>query len=395
MKLAYIDPHPLTHPLPAVMQIIQTVDAIAALGVEIELIVPEAGPPHAIREVLGRDLDRHASVRTIPDISRRWWFPFHTNRPFFWRATRHLLLGHFDALLVRNLKLAGRLLNVNGLPPLFFETHEIFAQSFLDAHPGTSRTKRNKHARLLALEQRVYTRSTGLIAITATLAHDIRTQFEARYPISVAPDGVDLTLAKTARGRVQPNVSPTLLYLGSLHQWKGIETLIDAMREVRGATLWIAGGEVQRINELERQAHALGVSERVRFLGKIPPLRRFELIGEATICLLPLTYDNIASRYTSPLKLFEYMAMGKPIIAGDLPSIREVLATERNSLLVPPQDPAALAAAINRLLADPSLAAKLGHTAATDAEAYSWHARAQTILSQLQHTLAGEAANRT
>ena len=114
MKLAYIDPHPLTHPLPAVMQIIQTVDAIAALGVEIELIVPEAGPPHAIREVLGRDLHRHARVTAMPDISRQWWFPFHTNRPFFWRAKRYLQRGGFDALLVRNLKLAGRLLNVKG-----------------------------------------------------------------------------------------------------------------------------------------------------------------------------------------------------------------------------------------------------------------------------------------
>lgn len=395
MKLAYIDPHPLTHPLPAVMQIIQTVDAIAALGVEVELIVPDAGAPHAIREVLGRDLNPRASITAIPDLSRHWWFPFHTNRPFFWRAKHHLLHRRFDALLVRNLKLAGRLLNVSDLPPLFFETHEVFAQSFLDAHTDTSRAKRNKYAHLLALERRVYTRSVGLIAITAALAQDVRTQFDARCPISVAPDGVDLARAKAALFRMTPKVDPTLLYLGSLHPWKGVETLISAMREVDDAVLWIAGGEAQRIRDLTRQASTLGVSERVRFFGKIPPARRFDLIGEATICLLPLTHDSIASRYTSPLKLFEYMAMGKPIIAGDLPSIREVLATECNSLLVPPQDPLALATAINRLLADPGLAEKLGQRAAADAQAYSWQARAQTILTQMQHVLAGKALERT
>ena len=395
MRVAYLDPHPLTHPLPAVMQIIQTVDAIAALGVEIELIVPDAGAPHAIREVLGRDLNPRAHITFVPDISRRWWFPFHTNRPFFWRATRYLQQRHFDALLVRNLKLAGRLLDVSDLPPLFFETHEVFAQSFLDAHTVASRAKRNKHARLLALEQRVYTRSAGLIAITAALAQDVRAQFDARCPISVAPDGVDLALAKAALFRVRPKVDPILLYLGSLHQWKGVETLIDAMCEIDEAVLWIAGGEAQRIRELARQADALGVRERIRFLGKIPPARRFDLIGEATICLLPLTHDSIASRYTSPLKLFEYMAMGKPIVAGDLPSIREVLATERNGLLVPPQDPSALAAAIKRLLADPDLAEKLGQRAAADAQAYSWQARAQTILTQMQQVLAGKAVART
>ncbi|MHB1233696.1 MAG: glycosyltransferase family 4 protein [Burkholderiales bacterium] len=395
MKLAYVDPHPLTHPLPAVMQIIQTVDAIAALGAEVELIVPDAGAPHAIREVLGRDLNPRANITAIPDLSRHWWFPFHTNRPFFWRARRYLTHGHFDALLVRNIKLAGRLLNTRKLPPLFFETHEIFAQSFLDAHPGASRTKRNKYARLLALERHVYTRSTGLIAITAALAQDVRAQFDIRCPISVAPDGVDLALAENARSRVTPKANPTLLYLGSLHSWKGVETLIDAMREVRGATLWIAGGEAQRIHALAERARASGVSEHVRFLGRIPPARRFDLIGEATICLLPLTHDSIASRYTSPLKLFEYMAMGKPIIAGDLPSIREVLITERNGLLVPPQDPSALAAAIKRLLDDPDLAEKLGQRAAADAQAYSWQARAQTILTQMQQVLAGRAIART
>lgn len=395
MRIAYLDPHPLTRPLPAVMQIIQTVDAIAALGVEIELIVPDAGAPHAIREVLGRDLNPRAHITLIPDLSRHWWFPLHTNRPFFWRARRYLQHGHFDALLVRNLKLAGRLLHAPALAPLFFETHEIFTQSFLDAHPATSRTTRRKHAHLLKLEQRVYTQSTGLITITAALAHDVRTRFDTRCPISVAPDGVDLARAETARASTAPSATPILLYLGSLHRWKGVETLVSAMQEVRDAVLWIAGGEAQRINELERQAHALGVNEGVRFLGKVPPAQRFDLIGEATICLLPLTHDNIASRYTSPLKLFEYMAMGKPIIAGDLPSIREVLASECNSLLVPPQDPLALAAAINRLLAEPDLAEKLGQRAAADAKAYSWQARAQTILTQIQHVLAGKALERT
>jgi len=62
----------------------------------------------------------------------------------------------------------------------------------------------------------------------------------------------------------------------------------------------------------------------VIFLGKIDPAKRFDLIAQADVCALPLTQTSIASRYTSPLKLFEYMSMSKPLVLADLPSIREV-----------------------------------------------------------------------
>lgn len=70
------------------------------------------------------------------------------------------------------------------------------------------------------------------------------------------------------------------------------------------------------------------------------------------------------------------------------------LIAKRGSWLAPPQYPVALAAAINRLLADPDWAEKWGQAAATAAEAYSWQTRAQTILTQVQQIFAGKAVNR-
>ena len=73
------------------------------------------------------------------------------------------------------------------------------------------------------------------------------------------------------------------------------------------------------------------------------------------------------------------MAAGRPIVASDLPSIREVLAHEVNALLVPPGDAAALARAIERLLADPVLASRLARAALDGVPEYSWDRRAERL----------------
>ena len=94
---------------------------------------------------------------------------------------------------------------------------------------------------------------------------------------------------------------------------------------------------------------------------------------------LPNPASAISTQFTSPLKLFEYMAAGRPIVASDLPSIREVLQHEADALLVTPGDPAAMAAAIERLITNPSLSARLAAAALAAAPAYSWDRRAERL----------------
>ena len=98
--------------------------------------------------------------------------------------------------------------------------------------------------------------------------------------------------------------------------------------------------------------------------------------------MLPNTAQAAISReHTSPLKLFEYMAAGRPIVASDLPSLREVLRHGDNAWLVQPDDPAALAQGIQHLLAEPALAARLAAQAQEEVQAYTWEQRAERILS--------------
>lgn len=383
MRLAYLDPHPVPDTTPSTMQMLQTVDGLGQAGVDVTLITPQSAlPPEA---VLGRPLSNQVRLAHQFDPRKKWFFPFSTHKPFFWQAKRALQQGSFDAVLLRNLKLADYLLRQDLGVRIYFETHEIFAQTFLEEHPGLSGNKRRKHALLKAREQFVYNNAAGVFALTSLLIDDIKEHYAIAHDrFCILPDGFDPALAQAAMqrhaGRPRQPGPVRVLYLGSLHPWKGVSTLIDALPLVQSELeLVIAGGEPHRIAELRARAVTLGVDKRVNFLGKVPPAERFDVIAQADICVLPLTNSSIASRYTSPLKLFEYMAMGKPIVVADLPSIREIFAVDGQARLFGIDDPALLAGSLDDMTRDSELRVRLGEGALQLSERYSWRQRASTI----------------
>lgn len=384
MHLAYLDPHPVPDTCPEALQILQAVDSLSAAGVRVSLLTPAPVDSAGPAAILGRPLHANVDLVHLADWRRCWWLRAvgfgRSSRPFLWQA-RHWLRNHpCDALLIRNLKLADNLLADGTWPPLFFETHELFARTYHEEHPQPSIVERRKLALLKARERRVYAGARGLIALTGLLADDIRAAYGTTTEMLVAPDGVDLEAAARALGTASPNPEPVLLYLGSLHPWKGVETAVRAMTGVTGARLRIVGGDHHRIAELKQLCHALGVTDKVELVGPVPPERRFAVIDGADICLLPLSDTSIGARFTSPLKLFEYMAMGKPIVASDLPALRIVLTDWENALLVQPDMPEALARAVTTLLAKPTLGQRLGNAARTKAEmCHGWQARSASI----------------
>jgi glycosyltransferase involved in cell wall biosynthesis len=161
------------------------------------------------------------------------------------------------------------------------------------------------------------------------------------------------------------------------------------VKELHDNELVIVGGlppepDLDRTRILARNFEVL---DRVVFRGYLPPT---ELAGErlsADIFVIPLLESATSSHFTSPLKLFESMAAGRPIVASDLPSIGEVLTHEVNALLVPPNDPKALAAAIRRLSTDRELRARLARQAGSDAKKYSWGERGRKIADLIAQTM--------
>ena len=422
MHLAYLDPHPVPDNCPEALQILYTVDALGALGTRVTLVTPNPQPRPPLRQderakragfpsrraaldsihspkpeniadaraILGRALSANVQIRHL-EPRRGLWRWLRSNKPFYRMAAAALKDLKADAVLVRNLKMAEHLLRHAPEVPLFFETHELFARSYQEEHKRLSLRKHHKLAALAQREEMVYRGARGLIALTPLLIDDIRQAYGIDTPAVVAPDGVDLEQAQ-APISAAPHTTPWLLYLGSLHPWKGVDTLIRALPHVKQpAELHIVGGNEQRIAELRKLAEELHVVPRVVFHGAVEPGKRFEYIHEADICLLPLTDIGLGGRYTSPLKLFEYMAAGKAIIVSDLPSMRQVLTPEQNALLVPNGDAEAFARSIDRLLTNKELRTRVGDSAKTLAQNFSWRARSETILNFVNKSLEHKA----
>jgi glycosyltransferase involved in cell wall biosynthesis len=95
--------------------------------------------------------------------------------------------------------------------------------------------------------------------------------------------------------------------------------------------------------------------------------------------VLPNTATAISERYTSPLKLFEYLAAGRAIIASDLPALREVLTHDVTAWLVPPGDAAALAGALGTLARDSARRQRFGEAARALSAEYTWDRRAERL----------------
>ena len=237
-----------------------------------------------------------------------------------------------------------------------------------------------KLRRLTSRELRVWRAASGYITLTRVHQQELEDRFGMRANAAVVPDGVRLPDLRTFTD--PPSAQPvTLTYAGHLYKWKGVDVLIDALAELPGVRARIVGGQPGETDHvrLHALAGARGVTDRVTFTGWLQPAFVAAELASAHVLVLPNTHTLTSDRYTSPLKLFEYLAAGRPIVASDLHAVREVLRDDDNALLVAPGSSAALAAAVRRLISDPALGRRLAAKAFDDAGYYGWGTRAERI----------------
>jgi glycosyltransferase involved in cell wall biosynthesis len=289
-----------------------------------------------------------------------------------------------DVILTRDLGVAAFQVGLPDLvrPPVVYESHG-YAPDVAAALPSLVATatapSARKLRRLASREAAVWHKAEGVVTLTRALAADLEQRFGTRPRVAVVPDGVRLD--ETPAPAAPASGRPVVAYAGHLYAWKGVDLLLEALRALPEADGLIVGGH-DREPDLARTkavADRLGVAARVTFTGLIEPPRVREQLARATVLVLPNPESAISSRFTSPLKLFEYMAAGKPIVASDLPALREVLSPDDNAVLVAPGDVAALAVGIRRLIDDPALASRIAAQAARDVADYSWDRRAERL----------------
>ena len=296
-----------------------------------------------------------------------------------------------DLIFTRDLGLASLLLNVPAMmrAPLVYEAHTIAADA-AEARPqlltGAEAASPAKLRRLAKRDERVWKEADGYVTITEGLRQELQRRFGPRPRVAVIPDGV----REPAAGGQLPAASSrlpaagsgfTIGYAGHLYPWKGVDAIIEAVLALPDTRAIIVGGHDKEPDLVRVKAFAeqLNVASRIEFTGLIPPADVAARLADADVLVLPNPKSVISNAFTSPLKLFEYMASGRPIVASDLPAIREVLRDNENALLVEPGDPQALVAGIQRLINDEALGERLAARAGEDVREFTWEKRAERL----------------
>jgi glycosyltransferase involved in cell wall biosynthesis len=295
-------------------------------------------------------------------------------------AGRGMGSGRTDVVMTRDLAVAAMLLRLPGHAPIVYESHG-YAPDLAEALPAMVSTaqapSRAKLDRLARREGQVWKDADGYITITAGIASELSRRFGPRDRLAIVPDG-----ARIGRTTEPPIDGPLVVgYAGHLYAWKGVDILVEALAHVPHVEGVIVGGHEQEpdLARIRSLADRLGVAHRVELTGNVAPSAVPPLLARAGILALPNTPSAISTYATSPLKLFEYMAAQRAIVASDLPSIREVLQHDLNAWLVTPGDAAALAGGIERLAEDPPLRSRLARAAFASAAEYSWSRRAERL----------------
>jgi len=317
------------------IQIMKTCEALARAGAKVTLVVSD-------RKTIQADPFEYYRVERIFDIK----YAFCPNLFFFGKVGFFLMNTIFSWTA-----------NVRRLQPdvVYSRDHIVLLKNFgcpkfLEVHNAI-------HSPFI--------KADGIVAIS----NGLKNFFESKgfRKITVAHDAVDL---KEFEGNEKADLGiakKVVMYIGSLYGWKGVDTFLEASKQVTEAQFVVIGGER---NDYPN----------VKFLGYKPYNELPKNQRAADVLVIPNSGKSDISRlYTSPLKVFAYMTSGVPIVASDLPSLREIL-NENNAFFATADDPESFAKAIKFVLENPEQAKKRAAQAKGDVQEYTWDMRARKIL---------------
>ncbi|MFC1537786.1 glycosyltransferase [Candidatus Latescibacterota bacterium] len=223
--------------------------------------------------------------------------------------------------------------------PCFYETHDFYGdlsvRTDLKKTPGILK----KHW----FEKMFLPRLDGIICLTETQAGFFKTLYPT-IPIKVARTGLVCSSKTDVRREKQ------VCYIGSLDAHKGLATVLSALAltENKDLKLLIIGGKDEHeIREFMKLANLIGVENRVRVTKWVHHSDIGYLIDSCIAGLVPLQDTPFNRYFTSPLKILDYFAHSLPVIASDLPSVREYIEDLKHGILFEPDNPESLAGALD------------------------------------------------
>ncbi len=232
--------------------------------------------------------------------------------------------------------------------------------------------------------RRVFGAARVLLAVSSGVANYLAHYPEADGKVHVVRNGVN-------PARFPDNTKPsrpakpgifTVGFIGSLKPWHGLDILVDAYmclsKNAPNTRLLVVGDGPEREN-LMKDLTTRKLLESSEFTGMVAPSKVPGLLASMDVGVAP--YPNMDGFYFSPLKVYEYMAAGLPVVASRLGDLSELIHDGVDGFLVPPGDRVALAAALNRLRLDPDLRNRMGRAARSKVRSsHTWDLVVRRIL---------------
>lgn len=357
------------------IQLAKMCEALIEEGVDLTLVVPSRGPQTSLKE----------------------FYNLRVNIPTIWLPTLNLVeyerFGYFCMSLSFSFSYLvflwhKRLIGERFV--LYTIDADCYSSSALVFIPSPIFSEMHGGKPSTLATQLLFYRASGIIAINQIIIEDLKAVFRrssARY--IAEPNGVDLAMfapqnKREARSRLGlPPEVPIVLYSGRFYSWKGLEVIPRAAAISSDIRWQMVGDTREKFASVAEEP----LPANMHFAGGRPYAEMPLWIAAAdAVVVLGTKRDKQSYRWTSPMKLFEYLAAGRPIIASATPAVKEVVSADE-VFLYEPDDARDLADKARQAVAGGAQAASLVSRAAQNARRLTWNERAKRVIHFIESTL--------
>ncbi|MEK7502856.1 MAG: glycosyltransferase [Patescibacteria group bacterium] len=352
------------------IQMAKMIEAMIGKGASIEVLAPNRGKGN-IKKFYG--LRREVLIKRLPVL------PFYNfGKIGFWLSSVSFALGYWFFLIWKSLRGEKFIIYTIDIDQFsFFAVPFAGAPYFVEVHDAK---KKGFFFNIL------FKNAKGIIVINNIIKETIAKEFSfAKDKIIVHPNGIDLekfsNLSPKSEAREKldlPKREKIALYVGKFYNWKGLGILADTAQKLQDVKFYLVGGskeELKKVSGIENWAENLVCAGQRDF--KEMPL----WLASADVLLVLGTKANEYSyKHTSPMKLFEYMASERPIVASRTPAIEQIV-SENDVIFYEPDNPESFADSIKHALEGAEGSRNKAQNAHEKVKKFSWEKRAESVLN--------------
>lgn len=374
MRLCYVAYSPLNLQSANSIQTYNTLRELSRqLGENLTTIVPRFGseppPPFPVQRLA------RIPINKISRLYPSAWYSYIERVLYAERARQKIRASAPDLIYTRDSVCAYRFIRAN--LPVLYEVHDLESK-----HPGQKRSAQLQ-AYLERMDETILRGARGIASLTETFRQEIISQrWQTADRVFVIPDAYDDAIyfprdKQAMRAALNlPQDARIVTYAGLTFKYRGLDVLLRAFKEWNdsSAQLVLIGGRDFEVNDLKTQAQELGIAAQVNFAGRKDLNTIAQYLAAADALVIP---DTVTDATASPLKMFEYMAMARPIVCVDRPALREII--NDTALYFPRGDVNAFSQALQTAIQPQSQ--HLGEQARERVAQYTYAKRAEKIVS--------------